>query len=70
METVARILLIAALALALIGTALLLASKLGINRLPGDVLIKRGNFTIYAPIGLMIVLSLVLTLVLNLLFRR
>jgi hypothetical protein len=70
METVARILLIAALALALIGMALLLASKLGINRLPGDVLIKRGNFTLYAPIGLMIVLSLVLTLVLNLLFRR
>jgi len=70
METVARILLIGAAALALIGAALLLASKLGVNRLPGDVLIKRGNFTFYAPIGLMIVISLILTLVLNLVLRR
>jgi hypothetical protein len=70
METVARILLIGAAALALIGAALLLASKLGINRLPGDVLIKRGNLTFYAPIGLMIVISLILTLVLNLALRR
>jgi hypothetical protein len=32
--------------------------------------VKRGNFTLYAPIGLMIVLSLALTIVLNLFLRR
>jgi hypothetical protein len=69
-ETFAKVLLATAAALALIGGGLLLASKLGIGRLPGDVLIRRGNFTLYAPIGLMVVLSLVLTIVLNVLIRR
>jgi hypothetical protein len=27
--------------------------------------VRRGNFTLYAPIGLMLLLSLILTLVLN-----
>jgi hypothetical protein len=62
--------LLAAGALALIGAGLLLASKLGVSRLPGDLVVKRGNFTLYAPIGLMIVLSLVLTIVLNVFLRR
>jgi hypothetical protein len=70
METFAKVLLVTAAALALIAGCLLLASKLGIGRLPGDVLVRRGNFTLYAPIGLMIVLSLVLTIVLNVLIRR
>jgi hypothetical protein len=68
-ETFAKILLATAVALALIGAGLLLASKLGVGRLPGDVVVRRGNFTFYAPIGLMILLSLVLTLVVNLLRR-
>jgi hypothetical protein len=70
MESAGRILLFAAAALALIGAGLLLASKLGISRLPGDLVVKRGNFTLYAPIGLMIVLSLALTIFLNLFLRR
>jgi hypothetical protein len=69
-DTFAKILLGLAATLALIGGALLLASKLGIGRLPGDVVIRRGNFTFYAPIGLMILISLVATLVLNVLLRR
>jgi hypothetical protein len=69
-ETVAKILLAAAAILAVIGGALLLSTKLGVDRLPGDLVIRKGNFTFYAPIGLMIVLSLVATLVLNLIARR
>ena len=70
MESIAKVLLLAAGAMALAGLALLLASKAGISRLPGDVTIRKGNFTFYAPIGLMIALSVVATLVLNLLLRR
>ncbi len=69
METLAKILIATALALALVGGALLLAAKLGLGRIPGDIVVRRGNFTLYAPIGLMLLLSLVLTLVLNLLRR-
>jgi hypothetical protein len=68
--TAAKILIGFAVVLALVGAALLLASKLGIERLPGDVVIKRGNFTLYAPIGLMILLSVVGSIILNLFLRH
>jgi hypothetical protein len=70
METAGKLLLILAAALALVGGGLLLASKLGVSRLPGDIVIKRDGFTLYAPIGLMIVLSIVGTIVLNLISRN
>lgn len=69
METAAKVLLGLAALLAVLGGGLLLASKLGLERLPGDIVIKRDGFTLYAPIGLMIVLSLALTIVLNLISR-
>lgn len=69
METLAKFLLGLAVLLALVGGGLLLASKLGLERLPGDIVIKRDGFTLYAPLGLMIVLSLVLTIILNLISR-
>lgn len=70
METTAKVLLALAALLALAGGGLLLASKLGVDRLPGDVVLRRGNLTLYAPIGLMIVLSVVGTIVLNLFLRH
>jgi hypothetical protein len=70
METSAKILLGIAAGLALAGVILLVASRLGIDRLPGDIVIKRDGFTLYAPIGLMILLSVIATIVLNLIARR
>ncbi len=70
MITAAKVLLAIAGVLALVGAGLLLASKLGIERLPGDVVIKRGNFTLYAPIGLMILLSVVGSIILTLFVRH
>ena len=70
METAAKVLLGLAALLAVVGGGLLLASKLGIERLPGDVVLRKGNFTLYAPIGLMIVLSLLGTIALNLFLRH
>jgi Protein of unknown function (DUF2905) len=70
MESVAKVLLGLAVLLAVVGGGLLLAAKLGLERLPGDIVIKRDGFTLYAPIGLMIVLSIVLTIVLNLISRE
>jgi hypothetical protein len=70
MESVAKVLLGVAVLLAVVGGGLLLAAKLGLERLPGDIVVKRDGFTLYAPIGLMIVLSIVLTIVLNLISRE
>lgn len=70
MATLGKILLAVGAALALAGAAFLLLARLGITRLPGDVVVRRGSFTLYAPIGLMIVLSVLLTIALNLFLRR
>ena len=38
--------------------------------LPGDITFKSGSTTVYIPIATSIILSVVLTLALNLLFRQ
>ena len=61
-----RLLVAAGLGMALLGALVLILAKLGFDALPGDVVYRRGNFTLYVPLGLMIVLSIVLTILLNL----
>jgi hypothetical protein len=59
-----------AIVLLVLGGLFLLLGRFGMDRLPGDLVFRRGNATFYFPIGLMIVLSIVGTIVLNLIFRR
>lgn len=40
-----------------------LLSKLGIGRLPGDIIIRRDGFSFYFPVTTMIIVSLILTLI-------
>jgi hypothetical protein len=70
METLGKTLLAAALLLAICGGALLLLSSMGLSRLPGDVVYRSKNVVVYAPFGLMLFLSLLLTILLNLFWRR
>jgi Protein of unknown function (DUF2905) len=44
-------------------------SKLGLGRLPGDIVIERENFRLYLPITTSILVSIVLSLILWLLNR-
>ena len=59
------------LGLVLIAAGLLwpLLGRLGLGRLPGDIVIQRGNFTFYAPLRTGLLVSIVLTLLLCLLHR-
>jgi len=70
MDTLGRALLVMGVLLILLGGAFLAFSKLGWTRLPGDIVWRKGNFTFYAPLGLMIVVSILLTIGLNLFSRR
>jgi hypothetical protein len=55
----------------LVGLAVMLVPSVPwLGKLPGDILIKRERFTVYFPIVTCLVLSVVLTLVVNLFFRR
>lgn len=64
METLGKGLLIAAAVIALVGVLLLIGAKLGWSRLPGDIVIRRDGLTIYIPLGLMVLLSVLGSLVL------
>ncbi|HHW12261.1 MAG TPA: DUF2905 domain-containing protein [Firmicutes bacterium] len=68
---VGRMLIIAGLLLVLLGGLLQFGEKIfQRGRLPGDILIRRGNFTFYFPLGTCVLLSIILSLVLALLNRR
>ncbi|WPD19856.1 MULTISPECIES: DUF2905 domain-containing protein [Thermaerobacter] len=69
MSEIGRWLVIMGLGLAAFGLVLWLAGRVGFGGLPGDIVIRRGNFTFFFPLASSLVLSLLLTLVLNLLFR-
>ncbi len=55
--------------LLLAGLALTAFGGLGLGRLPGDLVYRRGNFTFYFPIVTSILLSIVLSLLLWLIRR-
>jgi len=64
--------------LALIGALLILVGKLPslgggfgwLGKLPGDILIKRDNFSFYFPLTTSVLISVVISLLLSLLLRR
>ena len=64
-----RILIVAGLVLLAAGLLWPLLSRLGIGRLPGDIVVERENVRFYFPIVTSIIVSVVLTL-LFWLFRR
>ena len=65
-----KVLIGAALALLVLGGLFLLLGRLGLDRLPGDLVFRRGGLTVYFPLVLMILLSVVGTILLNVFLRR
>ncbi len=70
LESFGRLLIGGALVLLVLGGLFFLLGRFGLDRLPGDLVFRRGNVTVYFPIVLMILLSLVGTILLNLFLRR
>jgi hypothetical protein len=71
METAGKALLAAAAVLLVLGLGALLLARLGVDRLPGTIRWKPSdNTSVTIPIGLMVVVSIVGTIVLNILIRR
>ncbi len=65
MAPLGKLLLITGTMIAAVGLLLVLADKLGgpgLGRLPGDITIRRENFTFYFPLGTSIVISVLLSL--------
>jgi hypothetical protein len=60
-----RLLIVLGACLLVVGVVMVVWGR----QLPGDVIVRSGSLTVYFPLGLSIALSVVLTLVLNVLLR-
>ena len=71
METFGRYVMIGGVALFLVGGAIFLFARFGflLGRLPGDIRIEGANGNFYFPLTSSILVSVILTIVLNVIIR-
>lgn len=70
MTDLGRTLLVLGGLIFVVGLVLTFAGRIPwLGNLPGDVALNRGNFQLYAPCGTMIVVSILLTILLNVIMR-
>jgi hypothetical protein len=66
-----KIIVFTGIMLLILGGLIMTAGKLlNFGHLPGDIFIRRGNFTFYFPLLTCIILSVLLTIIFNFLLRR
>ncbi|MDH5543835.1 MAG: DUF2905 domain-containing protein [Nitrospinota bacterium] len=66
-----KVLLFAGIAIALFGALLLLSDRVPfLGKLPGDINIKRENFSFYLPLGTSILISVILTILFSFIGRK
>jgi predicted phosphohydrolase len=67
---IGKILVLAGIAIAIAGLAIWgLSSVPYIGKLPGDIYLKRGNFTFYFPLATSILISVIATILFSLMRR-
>jgi len=71
MENIGRFLMLGGILLFVVGGSVFLAAKFGIpvGRLPGDIHIERDNFSFHFPLASSILISIILTILLNVILR-
>jgi DUF2905 family protein len=71
MGDLGKTLIVIGLVIVAVGGVLLLAGRVpGLGRLPGDIYIRRGNFSFYFPVVTSLLVSVLLTLLFWLFSRR
>ncbi|MFI5324187.1 MAG: DUF2905 domain-containing protein [Thermodesulfobacteriota bacterium] len=71
LQGLGKLIIIAGIFLVVIGLLLTLAPKVPfIGKLPGDFYFKRGNASFYFPLASSILISIILSLVLNFIMRK
>ena len=70
MQGLGKILILIGIVLIVFGVLFVFSHKLPFGKLPWDIVIKKGNFTFYFPIGLSIAISVILTVILYIISRR
>ena len=69
-EGIGRVLIIVGIIIAVLGLLLVFGARIPLlGKLPGDILIKKDSFSFYFPIVTLLLLSLILTIIVNLILR-
>jgi hypothetical protein len=70
-EPIGRMLMYIGIVLVLVGAFFILLAKVSwLGRLPGDFVYRGGRLTVFIPVTSMILISLVLTILMNIFWRR
>jgi uncharacterized membrane protein len=70
-QSLGKLIFVMGIFLVVLGSLILLSPKIPfIGRLPGDIVIKRDNFTFFFPLASSIIISLIITIILNLIVGR
>lgn len=64
-DSLGKLLIVLGVVIAIAGVLVMLGSRIGLGRLPGDLVFERDNVNIYVPIVTSILLSIVVTIALN-----
>jgi hypothetical protein len=67
---IGKLVLIAGVLIAVIGGVILLLARVGVTQLPGSISVSGGNFSFFFPVAFCVVVSIVLTVVINLIVHR
>lgn len=71
MQDTAKLIIISGVVMVLVGVVLFFAGKLPLaGKLPGDIFIKKDNFTFYFPIATCILLSIVFSIIMSVITRK
>jgi hypothetical protein len=64
-----KLLLIAGAVILVIGGVLVLLTRMGVSQLPGSISVGNGSVSFFFPVAFCIVVSVVLTVIINLIVR-
>ncbi|UOD34979.1 DUF2905 domain-containing protein [Deferribacteraceae bacterium V6Fe1] len=67
---IGRMLILLGIIFIIAGFIFITGEKIGLGRLFGDIYYKKGNFSFYFPITTSIIISIILTILLNIFFRK
>jgi len=65
-----KYIILAGLFILMVGVAVFLVEKAGMKRMPLDLSFQKGNVSFFFPLGTSLLVSIILTVILNLFFRK
>ena len=65
----AKIIIVLGIGMVIFGALLYFGGRIGLGRLPGDIYMKKGNFTFYFPIVTCILASIIMTIIFSFIRR-